>query len=394
MIPSAAGLALLALLRRIRSIGNTLKSFILRCLLFWPHVLRSHGLRRIWPLCPQTSPKDAPERKGGEARLSIARDPGRCEGYSTIYASRHFNRASEPRLPLGSGSAEALPLSPIVWQSRSAPHSPASSISLSLPGSPRRSNSRLSRGSASSIASSHNADSIHSTRQLTILHVNTPLTSTHSRVTSTQFAGVPPGRSRPPSPIPLPLPVSFPSPTSSPLPSPSPSQHTHLLPQSSTPESSGSTQISNVVPNSQATSEGSRPSSFDIRISPPSRSQTLELNSASSSQSPLFVQNLFGPSQSPNAESEHATQGPSGLGSPYPASANAPHDGGVLSVGMPTPSPNQAQHGPSFPQPSIPQSVVYIPAADISGILSDGRTRSIRLMNSEQVSRYMKKGDV
>jgi hypothetical protein len=393
MIPSA-GLVLLALLRRIGSIGNTLKSFILRCLLFWPRVLRSHGLRRIWPLCLQSSPKDAPKRKGGQAGPSFAGNSGVCEGYSTIYASRHSNRASEPRLPLGSGSAEALPLSPIVWQSQSASHSPASSISLSLPGSPQRSNRRLSGGSASSIASSHNADSIHSTRQLTILHVNTPLTSTHSRVTSTQFAGVPPGRSRSPSPIPIPLPVSFPSPISSPLPSPSPSLQTHPLPQSSTPESSGSTQISNVVPNSQATSEGSRPSSFDIRVSPPSRSQTLETSSAFSSQSPLFVQNLSGRSQSPNAESEHATRGPSGLGPPYPASANAPYNSGILPVGIPTPSPDQAQHGPSFPQPSIPLPVVYVPAADISGILSDGRTRSIRLMNSEQVSRDMNKGDV
>ena len=399
MLPSP-GLALLALLRRIRSIGNTLKSFILRCLLFCPHVLRS--LRRIWPLFPRTSPKDqtkdVPKKGGGHTRPSFAGASGVREGYSTICASRDFNRASEPRLPLGPGSAEVLPLSPIGGQSRSAPRSPASSISFSLPGSrpgsPRRSNRRLSRGSAHSIASSHSADSVHSARPLTILPFNTPLTLTHSRVTSTQFAGILASRPRSPSPIPIPLSFSFPPP--SPSQSPSPSVYSHPLPQLSPPESSGSTQISNVIP--QATQEGSRPSSFDIRVSPPSRSQTLELtNSRSTSSSPQsshFVQKgqIPGPSQSPAPESEHSTQSPSdprglglGLGSPYLPSAqgNTPHGGGILPAPVLSPSSDQARNGPSFPQPSLPP-----------GFLSDGRTRSIRLMNSEQVSRYVNKGDV
>lgn len=400
MLPSA-GLALLALLRRIRSIGKTLKSFILRCLLLWPHLLRRLG--RIWPLCPQTGPKDLPKKKGCPGGPSIAGGSGGCEGYSTIHASRDFNRAGEPPFSLGPGSADVLPLSPIAgqWRSQSAPHSPASSTSLSLPGSPRRSDRRLSRGSTPSIASSQNADSVHSTRPLTILHLNTPLILTHSRVTSTQFAGVPPPtRPRSPSPIPIPLTVSFPSPSQSPLrgPSPSPPLHSHPLPQSSTPESSGSTQISNVIP--QATSESSCESSFAIRVSPPSREQTLELNSQStfnSPRSPLFLQrgNLSGPSQSPTAESDHSTQGPSdprGLGLPYLASAHGTtHGSGILPAGIPTPSSDQAQYVPSFPQPS---TVVNIPIADTAGILPDGRTRSIRLMNSEQVSRYVNKGDV
>ena len=394
MLPSA-GLALLAILRRIRSIGKTLKSFILRCLLFFPHVLR-----RIWPLCPRTSPKDVP-KKGGHIGPSFAGTSGVCEGYRTVHASRDFNRAGEPHFSVGSGSADVLPLSSIAGPSRSQsrPHSPASSTSLSLPGSPRRPDRPLSRGSNPSIASSQNADI---PRPLTIRHLNTPLTLTHSRVTSTQFAGVLPNRPRSPSPIPIPLTVSFPSPsqppfpTLSPSPSPSPSHPFHPLPQSSTPDSSGSTQVSNVTP--QASSEGSCPSSFAIRVSPPSRSQTLEHNSQTTSnspRSPLFVQHghLSGPSQSPTAESDHSTQSPSdprGLGLSYLGSPHGTtHNSGVPPASIPTASSDQTQYGPSFPQPNV-----HISTADTAGTLLDGKTRSIRLMTSEQVSRYVNKGDM
>src|SRR6266702_7135216 len=362
MFPSA-GLGLLALLRGIRSTGHTLKSFVLRFLLFFPHVLRS--LRRIWSLRSGTSPKDVPKKKGGQARPSFLVASGVCEGYNAIYASRDFNRAGEPHLPLGPSNAEVLHLSPMTGQSQSTPQSPASSLAPSLPGSPQRSDRRLSAGSAHSIASSHNADSIHSTRKLTIRHLNTPLTLTHSRVTSTQFAGAPPSRSRSPSPFPFP----------SRSPSPSPSQYPHPLPQSSAQESSG-TQIPDVVQIPQDTPEGSRRSSIDINISPPSRSQ------------------------SPTTESERPTQDPSDprvSGPPYLARshANAHHSSGSLPASALTPSSDQARYRPSFPRSFTSQvSVVYIPVADASGILSGGRTRDIRLMHSEQVSRYVNKGVV
>ncbi|KAI9459418.1 hypothetical protein BJY52DRAFT_367325 [Lactarius psammicola] len=166
-----SGLGLLALLRGIRSIGHTLKSFILRCLLCWPRVLR--GLRHIWSLYSGTSPKDGPKKRG-QTGSSFFGASGACQRYSAIHASQDFNRASEPHLPLGPGNAEVLHLSPITEQLQSAPHSPASSLAPSLPGSPQRSDRRLSVGSAPSIASLHNADSIHDTRQITIRHLNTP----------------------------------------------------------------------------------------------------------------------------------------------------------------------------------------------------------------------------
>ncbi|KAH8995331.1 hypothetical protein EDB92DRAFT_196297 [Lactarius akahatsu] len=156
-----SGLGLLALVRAIRSIGYTLKSFILRCVLFWPHVLHNFG--HIWPLCSQTGLKGAPKTTGGQERPSFPKASGMCEEYSTVYASRDFNRANDsvPRLPLGSGNAEDLHLSSIMVQSSA------------------------STGSTHSIA-----DSNRSGTQLPIRLSNNSLTLTHSRATSTQFAGI------------------------------------------------------------------------------------------------------------------------------------------------------------------------------------------------------------
>jgi hypothetical protein len=395
MLPSV-GLALLALLRRIRSIGHTLKSFILRCLLFRPRFLRS--LRRIWSPCSErtgTGPKDVPKNKADEARPSFPGASGVCEGYSTIYASWDFNRTGEPHLPLGPGNAEALPLGPTIGRPQSASRSPTtSSLASSLPGSPRRSDRQLSGSRTPSITSSHNADSVHSrTRQLTIRHLNTPLTLTHSRVTSTRFAGAPPSRPPSPSPAIFPTPILFPRSRS---PSPSPSPRPHPLPLSTILDSSVSTRISDVA---QDTSEGSHPSSFDIRVSPPSRSQTLEFQSTlNSPQSSLSFQqgHSSGQSQSPTSQSERPMQDPLDLGgfrSPYMA-RNAHHSSGSLPAVV-TPTSNQARYQPSFPQPYISQVSINVPVANASETLSDGRTtRSIKLMHSEQVSRYVNKGDM
>ncbi|KAH9020462.1 hypothetical protein EDB85DRAFT_521995 [Lactarius pseudohatsudake] len=320
-----SGLGLLALVRAIRSIGHTLKSFILRCVLFWPHIL--HGLTRIWPLRSRTGPKGVPGKTGGRAGPSFPRVSGRGEGYSTIYASRDFNGAGEPHSQLGPSNAEVLRLSPIM-ASQSLPQSPASSRASSLHGSPRPSDRQLSVGSNASIA-----DSIHSGAQLPIRRLNNPLTLTHSRATSTQFAGAPrPDRSRPSSP--------------------SPSPHPPPLHQSSTPANPGGTRPP------RDTSEGSRRSSIDINISPPSRSP------------------------SPTSGSEHSTQDPSSptIFPPY----------------FPEPfasSSDQTRYQPSFPQPST-SSFVAISVVDASGVWPDGKTRSIGLMHSEQVSRYVNKGDV
>ena len=299
----SARVGLLALLRGLRFVGNTLKHFLLRCLLFWPHVLRS--LRRNWPLCSRASPEDVPKKKDleGQARPSFPRASG-CEGYSIIYASRDPNRSGE--LHIRSGSTEVLHLAPIVGQSQSVPPNPSDPPS---PSSSHLSDRHFPGASTSSIVNPDDIQLPH------IPHLNAPLTLTHSRITSTQFAGAP-RRSRPPSPLPYSHPLSQPTPVGSPAASPAPSRPPSPpssplpfpqpvpLPQSSSP---GGTQM--LMPDMEPTHDTTeRHHRLDIMVYPPSRSQTAEAES----------QGIDLPQPPPSiqlSDAEHWTQEPSDAGS-------------------------------------------------------------------------------
>ena len=317
MLPSA-GLTLLALLRRIRSIRNTLKPFILRCLRFLPHAIRS--LRHILSLFSGrtgTDPKDVLKKKGDYTRPSYPRAPGVREEYSAICASRDFNRAGEPHL----GADDA--------GSQSVPPSPTTSLAPSSLGP-----DRLFPGSSSFIP----GDNI----QIPLVPLlSTPLTLTHSRSTSRHFAGAPrqsrsrsrsrsrspqslrPGaqqspatssdHSRPPSPSPLQL--LFPQP----LP----------LPELSLPDSSRRTHF--------PYGEGYRLPQINVR--PPSRAQTSVQTAESPQPLSLNRMRLSFPSEETDLDSD-------------------------------------------------------MPRLTDSGDWSDGKRRSIALMHSEQVSRYVSKGVV
>ena len=195
-MPTSIGLALLALLRRIQSFGYILKSLILRCLIFWPHVLRN--LRRIRSLCSWTDPKDTLKKKGGltQTRPSFPGaevDQGVCEGYSTICASRNLgrgpNRSSEPHLPLESGSTRILHLrvDSGVRQSQTAPPSPVSTVSSMepSPSSPHFLDRHFPGGGTSPIANPDEIQLPHA-----IPHLNAPLTLTHSRATTARLLGL------------------------------------------------------------------------------------------------------------------------------------------------------------------------------------------------------------
>jgi hypothetical protein len=397
MLPSA-GLCLLALLRQMRSFGLNIKPFILRCLLFWPRVLRS--LRCIWPLSSRTDLKDAPKKKGGQERPSYPGASGVCKGYSTIYAIRDPNRPSEPQLPLESRSTSELPVSPGAGQSQSASHtgSPVSESSIGppSPSSTHHPNRHFLGGGASPMANPDDIPLPH-----TIPHLTAPLTLTHSRVTSTQFAGAPRRsrpQSRPPSPLlsshpsPQPTPVGSPaasprpSRSPSPLPSPSLLSQPLPLPQSSVPDGPGSTQmpVPDVEP-TYDTSEGyhRRP---DIMIYPPSRSPTTEAESQSNNvpQSPLSI-------HLPGAE--NWTMDPPDTGSLGLGQVGPRHSNESLRPSSPSLSPNRAR---PVPLPNRSQvTLKNIPVADASWMnWSDGKKRSIGLMHSEQVSRYVNEGDV
>ena len=339
MMLGSARLALLALLRGSRFVGNTLKHFVLRCLFLWPHVLRS--LRRIWPLFPRTNSKDIPENKdlGGQARPSFPGASG-CEGYSIIYASRDPNRSSEPDLPLGSGNTEVWPLGPIVGQLQSTPHSSLSSIAPSL-SSTHLSDRHYHGGIPSPTANLDDIPLPH-----TIPRLSTPLTLTHSHITSTQFAGAP-RRSRPQ------------------YRPPSPQPHFHTFPQ---PTPVG-------IP--AASPGSSRPPS-----PLPSKSQIEEAENQNinSPQFPLSVQ---------LAGAEHWTLGPSDA----VGRINARHSNESLRLNSPTLFPNRA-HSDLLPRCRSQVTLQDIPSVDAFMNWSDGKKRSIGLMHSEQVSRYVNKGDV
>jgi hypothetical protein len=394
MLPSA-GLGLLALLRLIRSIGHTLKSFVLRCILFWPHVLR-RGLRRIWPLCSGSDLKDVPKKKGDRARPSFPRASG-CEGYSVIHASRTPNRSSETHLPLEPGSTRVLHLLvvPGVEQSQIAPHSPVSSIEPLSPSSTHLSDRHSPGGSTSSIANPNEMPLPH------IPHLPNPLTLTHSRITSTQFAGAPrPSRprSRPPSPLLPSYPLPQTSPVGTPAASPGPSQSpspipSHLqLPQPNpSPQPSVLDSPRTQTPDVERTHNSPEESGITFFKVPPSRSQTETYSQSTNlSQSPSPIQQGH-LAQFPISGAEHWTQEPSDTGSLGLVNARPSNES--LRSNSPALSPNRARSVP-LPFHSSQVTLRNIPFIDASMNWSDGIKRSIGLMHSEQVSRYVNKGDV
>ena len=398
---TSASLGLHTLLRRIWSFGHTLKSFILRCLLLRPHVLRR--LQRIWPLCSGTDHKDAPKKKGDQKRPPFPRASGGCEGYSTIHASRDHNRSNEPPQS-ESGSTRRLHLfvGPGAEQLQSVPHtdSPISSIATSL-SSTHLSDRHYHGGSPSPISNPDDIPLPH-----TMPRLNAPLTLTpHSRITSTQFAGAP-RRSRPQSRPPSPQPPSYPLPQPTPLGSPAaslgPSRSPSLLPsplpplqpvpspRSSVIDSPGSFQMP--MPDVEPAHDPSE-GSYRISVHPPSRSQTTEAESQiteSESQSINFPQS---PLSIQLSGAEYWTQGPSDTGSLGSGRVNARPSNESLRLNSPTLFPNRA-HTDLLPRFRSQVTLQDIPSVDAFMNWSDGKKRFIGLMHSEQVSRYVNKGDV
>ena len=120
-------------------------------------------------------------------------------------------------------------------------------------------------------------------------------------------------------------------------------------------------------------------------IHPPSRSQTTEAGSQNINfpQSPLSGIQLTG--------AEYWTQDPSDAGSLGSRQVNARNSNESLQPNSPTLSPNTR----SVPlQYRSHVTLRDIPFEDASMNWSDGKKRTIGLMHSEQVSRYVNKGDV
>ena len=101
-------------------------------------------------------------------------------------------------------------------------------------------------------------------------------------------------------------------------------------------------------------------------------------------QSPLSIQ-LSG--------AEYWTQGPSDTGSLGSGRVNAHPSNESLRLNSPTLFPNRA-HSDLLPRFRSQVTLQDIPSVDASMNWSDGKQRFIGLMHSEQVSRYVNKGDV
>ena len=86
----SAKLALFAFLQDMRSIsmGRNLKAFILRCVLFWPRLLRS--LMKVWSWYFQTSARDEKETKMDNGGPSFVGAMGKREECVVVCASQDF----------------------------------------------------------------------------------------------------------------------------------------------------------------------------------------------------------------------------------------------------------------------------------------------------------------
>jgi hypothetical protein len=360
---SSAKLALSILFQAIRSssLGSNLKAFILRCLLLWPRILP--GLRKVWLWYFQTSSNDEKDTK----RDSDTRGPSstgelrKLQECVVVCASQAFGRvpAGEPSRHFMSGPSDAEPSTPIEDIIRRDPsvHS-LSSHAPSRQGSPRLSAPPSPRGSPHSSASSLREDIALSPMDAEWFtrRSSTPVSWTHSRAAGRQFTGVTSrSHSRPssPSPFPFPFPRRENSPSRIPI------------------EIRG--------PSRPGTPEDTR--SVDS-FSPPQGPQLPSATVHGRAQS-LSTHHWLPSTEVVNPPADSNGHSPSGYG----AHIGAHQSRGSIRPESPMTSSSQSTQ--AFPRPSIP-----FPEPSHVGNPQFQQGNPVRPMHSDQVSRYVKNGDV
>jgi hypothetical protein len=392
---SSAKLALSVLFRSIRSssLGRNLKAFILRCLLLWPRILRS--LRKVWSSYFQTSSSDEKNTKGdsdtGPGGPSSTGALRKREEYVVVCASHAFGRGpvGEPSGHFMSGSNDAGPSTPMEDIIRRDPSVPRtlSSHAPSRQGSPRLSATPSPRGSPHTSASSLREESALGSMEWFMHRSSTPVNWTHSRAAGRQFTGVSSrSHSRPSSPSAFQF-LRHPSRPNTPMRS----------------DIDIPTRLA-MIQHSQD-SEGS-PSQIPIEIKGPSRSGTLEdTRSVYSFSPPQFPSaTVHGRTQSPpthhrppSAEFVNPSADSKGHSTPYGTNIGAHQTReSIRSEGPMTSQSTQAPPRPplTFPEPSI--SHISTQASTMHAGNSPFRPDMppMRPMHSDQVSRYVKNGDV
>ncbi|KAH9958307.1 hypothetical protein BC827DRAFT_1220437 [Russula dissimulans] len=396
MAPSLS-LALIAFLQRARSLRRDLKSFVLRCLLLWPRILRN--LRNLWSLYFQTGSIITGRKKtGGDAEgpSSTITIPKR-EGYTVICASQTFDRvgeASPSRSISRSGDIDESTergtdtgRAPSVI-SFPVPYRP--SLELSRYDSPQHSSSSLPARNVHTPGPSNSsrAGSPLGTRELIIDWSPDPLPGDHLHATSRQFTGAyPHTRSRSPSPS------LFRRRSPSPIAGPELGVNIPLRPV--------------VIQESHGSPETP---AFPIAILPPSRSATEDSQApyrpsrpSQSRPSPVHgqTQSFSTRHDSPSAESASLSVGssrsrghsPSVYGVPARGTLHTYHSRGSIDGSSLAPPQIQGIPQSIFSMPQFAASRVFL-MTNASGTQPGTERRTIKPMHSDQVSRYTKKGGV
>jgi hypothetical protein len=393
MIPSTrARSALSSFLQSLRSIGlsHKLRTFILRCLLF---IFRN--LKGVWSRYFPTGSNvsDGKKTEGSVRRPPYTRSSWKREEYSVVCASQAFGRADgqslRHSLSRSSDREEPIQLGPVIGRSSSMPHSPSSSYSLSLQDSPRHSVDHLPLGNPNNSSGSLRPETPMSTMELVIHRSSTPVSWTHPRATSRQFTGAS-SRSRPRRPSPSPSTSLF---------------HRHF----SRPDTPPRVDIevpthTTAIRDTHGSPENSAhsPTDITVQVEQPSMPGSPATSSTSPSRlSPLHdrMQHLDTHQQLPSTESVNSSADSSrsrGRPSVLGAHRNAHPSQGSIRAPSSSPSLIRAPLGPSivYPESSVSRISFQVSVSTALNAQSRTATRSLRPMHSEQVSRYVKKGDV
>jgi len=380
-------------LRPITSLRHKLRAFILRCLLFWPRIFRK--LRKAWSrYFPTSSTASDGKKTGGNiARPPSPRMPWKREEYSVVCASRAFERGADERslgrsLSSFSDRDEPIQLGPVIGRSPDVSHSPSSSYPPSVQDSPRYSANPLPTGNPNNSSSSLHPETPLRTVELIFQRSSTPASWTHSRATSRQFTGESSrSHSRQPSPSPsrslfhfsrpvTPSRIDIEVPTR-----PAVMQDPHGSPEVSAHSSTGIT----------------------VRVEQPSAPGSPVTSSSSLSRLSLVrdqTQSLPTRNQLPYTESVNSSADSSRSRGHSPfvlvTHRNAHHSQGS----MQTPSLGsqwiQIPIEPSFafPEASVSRVRIQISATAASNTQPGSGRRLIKPMHFDNVSRYLKKGDV
>lgn len=348
------------------SLPRNLKAFIFRCLLLWPRVFRS--LRKIWSWFFQTNPSSRDGKKteqNVEGPSSSAILWERKE-HSVVCASLAFEGVGDPSqrhsISRSNDAGESIQLSPVIERSPSVPHSLSSYYTPSSQGPQQHPHHPLPTGNPYLLSSPSRAETPHSTMELIIHRSNTPVSWTHPGATSNQFTGT---SSRSPSR----------------RQSPSPSLFRRHFSRSHPPERPD-TDISSrpaMIQDLQGPLEVSVQSSDEISVQVRSATPESQIsyNPSQSSVSSIRGQT---PSPSPSVSDTHRSV----------------HQGTVGSIQASSHPSINASPEPALasPEPYVSRISLQVPVPNAPGTESGPRNRWIRLMHPDQVSRYVKKGDV